>query len=124
MFVLLTVNCLYKYVEGLKNNFNHLDSYCSLLENDAIMDEPNTCPVCTNLLTEPFLTDCGHYVCGKCAQLLATGGADCPVCHKFGVFSNLHLNENVQHDDNGIEVHVHYQKATKQTTREYCTHVS
>ena len=88
------------------------------------MDEPNICPVCTNLLTEPFLTDCGHHVCGKCAQLLATGGADCPVCHKFGVFNNLHLNENVQHDDNGIEVHVHYRKATKQTTREYCIHVS
>ena len=104
-------------------SFYHLDLFCSLSETDVMVDEQNICPVCKNLLTEVFLTDCGHHVCGTCrAQLLATSRADCPVCHKFGVFSSLNLHKNVQHDDNSIKVHC--RKLTKQSTREYnCTHV-
>ena len=33
------------------------------------VNEPNGdlfCPVCTDLLTEPFLTRCGHYICRMC----------------------------------------------------------
>ena len=32
------------------------------------------CPVCTELLTEPFLGDCGHHVCRECHKRIMASG--------------------------------------------------
>ena len=44
----------------------------------------HSCPVCKELLKEPFLTDCGHYICGICCDrlLLKTGKDDCQLCRE------------------------------------------
>ena len=40
------------------------------------------CPICFELLTDPYQTSCGHHVCEQClARLLAGGKEECPVCH-------------------------------------------
>ena len=42
--------------------------------------EDRFCPVCTELLTEPFLSDCGHHVCRECHErIMATRNTRCPV---------------------------------------------
>ena len=51
--------------------------------------EPPTnrfCPICFELLIDPFLNDCGHHLCRQCRnQLLAAGKKECPECPEPGV---------------------------------------
>ena len=38
------------------------------------------CPLCLNVLTEPYLTDCGHHFCYGCLAPLLENKEPCPVC--------------------------------------------
>ena len=73
-----------------------------------------SCPVCKELLTEPFLTDCGHHImCGTCCEriLLKTGKADCPLCREPNMLRSARLNKHFQREVNSLQVHCqHYDK--------------
>ena len=74
-----------------------------------LLDEPKIehfCPVCAELLTEPFLTDCGHLVCGACRdRLMTTGKNDCPVCRETNGLSDARLDRRFQREVNSLKVH-------------------
>ena len=59
------------------------------------------CPVCTDLLTDPFLIiQCGHHLCGTCRdRLIASRKKECPVCRVphclQGAAPNLHMKRQV-----------------------------
>ena len=42
------------------------------------------CPICTEPLTEPYLTiECGHHLCRQCRdRLLSIGKTECPTCRE------------------------------------------
>ena len=86
-----------------------------IAESDAVLvDEVKIdycCPVCKELLTEPFLTDCGHHVCGTCCdnQLLVTNNANCPVCREHNVLRNARLDKSLERKVKSHKVHCeHY----------------
>ena len=55
------------------------------------------CPVCNELLTEPFLSDCGHHICRACrGRLLASGKAECTVCREPNSLNDARLNRHLQ----------------------------
>ena len=63
------------------------------------------CPVCFELLTDPFLNDCGHHLCQQCrTQLLAGGKKECPECREPGVLPNARLNKFLQREINDLKV--------------------
>ena len=58
-------------------NLAHQKRHCDTMDLDfdfvvsSLQD--HFCPVCTELLTEPFLSNCGHHVCHKCHKhIMAT----------------------------------------------------
>ena len=62
------------------------------------------CPVCAGLLTEPFLTDCGHLVCGACRdRLLTTSKNDCPVCRETNGLIDARLDKRFQREVNSLK---------------------
>ena len=73
------------------------------------VDEPNGdffCPVCTDLLTEPFLTDCGHYICRICRdQLLKTSQGSCPSCREPDMLKSARISKYFQRKVNSLQVH-------------------
>ena len=67
------------------------------------------CPICTELLTQPFLTDCGHHTCQVCREkLLTTRNDECPTCREPNMLSYARLNKHFQRQVNSIEVHCHH----------------
>ena len=56
------------------------------------------CPVCAELLTEPFLNlNCGHHICRTCrGRLLASRKTECPVCRKPNSLEDARLNLHFQ----------------------------
>ena len=63
------------------------------------------CPVCTEALTEPYLTNCGHHFCYTCrGRLLASGKADCPECREHNVLPGARLNKHLQRQVNSLKV--------------------
>ena len=72
------------------------------------VDEPNGdlfCPVCTDLLTEPFLTDCGHYICRMCRdQLLRNSQGSCPSCREPDMLKSARINKYFQRKVNSLQV--------------------
>ena len=111
MFVILMLNnyrhtCIH---------YNHLTEPLIILllaelqiPSTSLLDEPkpeHSCPVCAELLTEPFLTNCGHLVCGACRdQLLTRNKKDCPVCRKTNVLSDARLDKRFQREVNSLKV--------------------
>ena len=72
------------------------------------VNEPNDdffCPVCTNLLTEPFLTRCGHYICRMCRdRLLHTSQGSCPSCRESDMLKSARINKYFQRKVNSLQV--------------------
>ena len=63
------------------------------------------CPVCFELLTEPFLNDCGHHLCRQCrTQLLADDKKECPECREHNVLPSARLNKFLQREINDLKV--------------------
>ena len=63
------------------------------------------CPVCTEALLEPHLTDCGHHICYTCrGRLLASGKSDCPECREQDALTDARLNKHLQRQVNSLKV--------------------
>ena len=80
----------------------------SLAANLQFLSEPppdHLCPICTEALTEPYLTDCGHHFCYTCrGHLLASGKSECPECREHNVLANARLNKHLQRQVNRLKV--------------------
>ena len=64
------------------------------------------CPVCTELLTEPLLSDCGHHVCRECHErIMASDHAECPTCQELDVLKTARLNKRLQREVYDHKVH-------------------
>ena len=71
--------------------------------------DDHLCPICTEPLMEPYLTDCGHYLCYTCrGRLLASGTVQCPECREPDVLKNARLNKHLQRQVNGLKVRCQY----------------
>ena len=63
------------------------------------------CPICFDLLTEPYLSDCGHHVCCQCrTRLLTSIKNECPECREPDVLSSARLNKFLQREINDLKV--------------------
>ena len=53
-----------------------MDELRQRVQNEA------TCPICTELLSEPLMTECGHSYCEECWDSFRgyTTGTNCPLC--------------------------------------------
>ena len=70
------------------------------------------CPVCTELLTEPFLSDCGHHVCRECRRrIMASGKTECPTCRGPNLLSDARLNKHLQREIYDLKVHCKHHEA-------------
>ena len=70
------------------------------------------CPVCTELLTEPFLSDCGHHVCRECrGRIMASGKTECPTCRGPNLLSDARLNKHLQREIYDLKVHCKHHEA-------------
>lgn len=41
------------------------------------------CPICMSLLTDPFVTPCGHTFCYGCISTHLQAGKNCPSCQRY-----------------------------------------
>ena len=84
-----------------------------------VTDPPKSrfCPICFELLTDPYQTSCGHHVCEQCrARLLAGGNEECPVCRKSEVLANARLDKFFQREINDLRVRCqHHREGCKWT---------
>ena len=55
------------------------------------------CPLCLDVLTEPYLTDCGHHFCNHCLTPLIANKEPCPVCREtdYEVMRNLAVERQI-----------------------------
>ena len=84
------------------------------MESPQFLSEPppdHFCPVCMEVLTEPYLTDCGHHLCYTCRErLLASGKVECPECRKHNVLADARLNNHLKRQVNSLKVRCqHYE---------------
>ena len=71
--------------------------------------DDHMCPICTEPLMEPYLTDCGHHLCYTCrGRLLASGTVQCPQCRQPDVLKDARLNKHLQRQVNGLKVRCQY----------------
>ena len=79
--------------------------------------ENRFCPVCLELLIDPFLTDCGHHVCCQCrTQLLTSNKKVCPECLEPDALSSARLNKFLQREINDLKVRCqHHREGCKWT---------
>ena len=69
------------------------------------------CPICFELLTEPYLSDCGHHVCCQCrTRLLADSKKECPECREPDVLPSARLNKFLQREINDLKVRCHHHR--------------
>ena len=80
----------------------------SLGANPQFLSDPppdHFCPVCTEALSEPYLTDCGHHFCYTCrGRLLASGKSECPECREQDALTDARLNKHLQRQVNSLKV--------------------
>ena len=80
----------------------------SYRKNIRYLNEPDKdllCSACTDPLTEPYLTDCGHHICHTCrGRLLACGKPECPKCCEQDVLTDARLNKHLQRQVNSLKV--------------------
>ena len=81
----------------------------SLGANPQFLSDPppdHFCPVCTEALSEPYLTDCGHHFCYTCrrGRLLASGKSECPECREQDALTYARLNKHLQRQVNSLKV--------------------
>ena len=85
-------------------------------EEDAFefVDEPDSdyfCPVCQDLLTEPFQLECGHQLCRKCRdRLLSSNKAECPTCRDSDALSNAHFDKFLKRKVSSVKIHCQHHK--------------
>ena len=76
------------------------------------MDEPDSdyfCPVCRDLLTDPFQLECGHHLCRKCRDhLLSSKKSECPTCREFNALSDARLDKYFLRKVNSVTVRCQY----------------
>ena len=78
--------------------------------------ENRFCPVCLELLFDPFLSDCGHHLCRQCYTRLLTDSNECPECREPDVLSSARLNKFLQREINDIKVRCqHHREGCKWT---------
>ena len=65
------------------------------------------CPVCTEPLTEPYLSiECGHHLCQQCREhLLSINKTECPTCREPDSLVNAVLDKNIQRKVKSLKVH-------------------
>ena len=75
------------------------------------------CPICFDLLTEPYLSDCGHQVCCQCrTRLLTSNKKVCPECREPDALSSARLNKFLQREINDLKVRCqHHREGCKWT---------
>ena len=71
-----------------------------------VTEPPNNrfCPICCELLTEPYQSDCGHHVCQQCRTKLLAGSKECPVCRKPNVLTSARLDRFFQREIHDLKV--------------------
>ena len=78
------------------------------MESLKFVNEPSNdhlCPICVEPLIQPFLTDCGHYLCYTCrGRLLASGRDQCPECREPNGAKDARLNKHLQRQVNSLKV--------------------
>ena len=63
------------------------------------------CPICTEPLTEPFHTKCGHLLCRNCHdRLISMNKTECPTCRKPDALHYARLNKFLQRKVNSLKV--------------------
>ena len=64
------------------------------------------CPICTELITEPYLLiECGHHLCQQCRdRLLSIGKMECPTCREPDVLTNAVLDKHFQRKVKSLKV--------------------
>jgi len=50
------------------------------------------CPICVELISDPFVTPCGHTFCFNCISTHLRTKNSCPSCSAFLVQDNIHPN--------------------------------
>ena len=80
----------------------------SLAKSLEFLSEPPPeyiCSICTDPLSEPYLTDCGHHFCYTCrGRLLASGKSECPNCRVQDALTDARLNKHLQRQVNSLKV--------------------
>ena len=72
-----------------------------------VREPPNEyfCPICVEPLLQPFLTECGHYLCYTCrGRLLASGKEQCPECREPNGAKDARINKHLQRQVNSLKV--------------------
>ena len=76
------------------------------------VDEPESdyfCPVCRDLLTDPFQPECGHHLCRKCRdRLLSTNKVECPTCRESNALSDARVDKYFLRRVNSVTVRCKY----------------
>ena len=79
-----------------------------------LVDEPDSdyfCPVCQDLLTEPFQLECGHQLCRKCRdRLLSSNKTECPTCRDSDALSNAHFDKFLKRKVSSVRIHCQHRK--------------
>ena len=78
------------------------------------VDEPDSdyfCPVCQDLLTEPFQLECGHQLCRKCRyRLLSSNKTECPTCRDSDALSNARIDKFLKRKVSSVKIHCQHHK--------------
>lgn len=66
-------------------------------EEEEGVDKDMFCPICMQIITDAFLTACGHSFCYMCIVTHLHNKNDCPCCSRYltpsNIFPNLLLNK-------------------------------
>ena len=82
-----------------------MDSLAKHLEFLSEPPQDYLCPICTDPLSEPYLTDCGHHLCCTCrGRLLTRGKTECPECREQDALTDARLNKHLQRQVNSLKV--------------------
>ena len=78
------------------------------------VDEPDSdyfCPVCQDLLTEPFQLECGHQLCRKCRdRLLSSNKTECPTCRDSDALSNARIDKFLKRKVSRVKIYCQHHK--------------
>ena len=56
------------------------------------VDKDMLCPICMQIITDAFLTACGHSFCYMCIVTHLSNKSDCPCCSHFLTSSHIFPN--------------------------------